>query len=425
MPNTKPYFGWYIVLASLLILTLVLGSTYSIFGLLVLPVSKEFGLSRADINTALILLNIGVAIIAPLIGRILDRAPARWVMIASAVLFGGSLCALGQSRSLLLSAVIIVLPLSAGVIGAGTLTVTVLIARWFLVHRGRAMTLAMIGTSVGGMTIAPVMAWLIEREGWRTALTGLGIMLMLILMALSLTIRDRPRPDELETPAASAGQPGQARPIDAHEEPLSVPMVLKSRAFWMIGVSAALGMAAPTAIAISLVPLVLERGFSMLDGGTLIAVSAGSAIGGKLLFAFLADRIDRTLLLSLLILLVAIPAAGYALGDGFPLLIGLTMVLGFTTGAIAPLFYALIADRFGVKTFGTVRGLMAPVTALFSAIGVRFIGEMHDLTGDYRLGMQLLVAFAVIAAVGMLASRKVPARLLPSTNMDNRVAGAG
>ena len=145
-----------------------------------------------------------------------------------------------------------------------------------------------------------------------------------------------------------------------------------------------------------------------MDGGTLIAVSAGSAIAGKLLFAFLADKIDRTLLLSLLILLVAIPAAGLALGDGFPLLTGLTMVLGFTTGAIAPLFYALIADRFGVRTFGTVRGLMAPVTAVFSAVGVRFIGEMHDLTGDYRFGLQLFVASAIIAALGMFASRNVP-----------------
>jgi sugar phosphate permease len=401
----RPYFGWYIVLASLLILTIVLGSTYSIFGLLVLPVSKEFGLSRADINTALIFLNIGVSVVAPLIGRLLDRVSARWVMIACSILFGGSLWGLGQSTSLVLSSLIILLPLSAGVIGAGTLTVTVLIARWFLVYRGRAMTLAMIGTSLGGLTIAPVAAWLIDKADWRTTLSYMGITLMVLLVALSLTIRDRPRPDESETSDEAARPQGQARAGGAPAEVPGVALILKSPAFWMIGLAAAFGMSVPTAIGISLVPLVVERGFSLIDGGTLIAASGGSAIVGKLLFSMLADKIDRTLLLSLLIVLVAIPAAGFGLGQGFPLLVGLSMLLGFTTGVIAPLFYALLADRFGVQTFGTVRGLMAPVTAVASAIGVRFIGEMHDLTGDYRAGMQILVAVAIISAIVMFASR--------------------
>ena len=50
MGSRKPYYGWYIVLVTAIMLMLVLGSSFSIFGLLVTPVSKEFGLSRADMD---------------------------------------------------------------------------------------------------------------------------------------------------------------------------------------------------------------------------------------------------------------------------------------------------------------------------------------------------------------------------------------
>lgn len=407
MTYRRPYFGWFIVASSAFILAIVLGATYSIFGLLVYPVSREFGLDRADINTALIMLNIGVAVVAPIIGHVLDRVSARRVMITCSILFGSSLVALGQSHSVLLSAVIILLPLSIGVIGTGTLTVSVLIARWFVAQRGRAMTLSMIGASLGGLTVAPVTAWLIESSGWRSALTWLGLSLTLVLLALAFTVRDRPRPDEHETRSAAAAQHRTGGRAQAPLPAIGVAGLMRSGLFWTVSIAAALGMAVPTAISVSLVPLVQERGFSAMQGASLIAVSAAGAIAGKLLVSLLADRFDRTLLLTMLILLVAVPAAGFVLGDSFVVLGALTALLGFATGVIAPLFYTLLADRFGVETFGTVRGMVAPVTAVISAIGVRFIGEMHDLTGDYRLGLQILVAVSVCAALIMLASSKV------------------
>lgn len=60
------YYGWYIVAISVVILTLLLGSTYHSFGVFVLPVSEDFGLSRAETNTALILFSLGNAICAPI-----------------------------------------------------------------------------------------------------------------------------------------------------------------------------------------------------------------------------------------------------------------------------------------------------------------------------------------------------------------------
>jgi hypothetical protein len=79
--KARVYYGWYIVAASALVYMIVVGSTYSAFALVVLPVSAEFQLSRADVNTALIFLSIGSSLLAPAISQLLDRFPLRSAMM--------------------------------------------------------------------------------------------------------------------------------------------------------------------------------------------------------------------------------------------------------------------------------------------------------------------------------------------------------
>jgi cyanate permease len=155
---------------------------------------------------------------------------------------------------------------------------------------------------------------------------------------------------------------------------------------------------------------VLERGFSIMQSASLIAASGTSAIIGKFVIAALADKIDRTYLLCLLIAIPVIPALGLVFGKTLLAMIALAIVLGLTASVIPPIFYTLLADRFGLANFGTVRGIMAPVTAIIAAAGVRFIGEMHDATGNYDLGFQILAALTITGALMMIASRSVRVR---------------
>lgn len=284
---------------------------------------------------------------------------------------------------------------------------SVLIARWFTRHRGRAMTLAMLGSSAGGLTIVPVAAWLIEREGWRTTLTILGLTMSAVLIGLALVTREWPGPDDKESEAKPGAAPNLRNQHDAPTEKLAIAAMLRKPLFWIVSMSAGFGMGVTQAISVSLVPLVVERGFSTMDGASLIAASGTAAIAGKLIVAALADRIERTYLLCLLIAAPVIPALGLVYGNTLFAMIALAVVLGFTSSVIPPMFYTLLADRFGIANFGTVRGIAVPVTAIIAAAGVRFIGEMHDAFGNYDLGFQLLSGLTIAAALAMLASRSI------------------
>lgn len=398
------YYGWYIVAISVLVYSLIIGSTFSAFGLFVTPVSEELGLSRADINTGLILLNLGNAALAPFVGRLLDRLPARRVMFACALLVGGSLAALGLSRSLWLSAVVMAVPLAAGMLGAGTITISVLLARWFVVHRGRAMALAAIGLSLGSIVVAPVAGWLIAAEGWRTALLTLGAAVGGLLLLIALAVRERPGPADVESRAARAAAQGAQGEAPAAAAP-STLQLLRMPQFWTIALGVALGLTVPQALMITLVPLAVETGLSTMEAASLISVSGITAICGKLLLAYFADRVNRVILLTSLIGLGVLPNAALLVSEGYALLLLAAGVMGITTATIAPVYYAFLADRFGLAAFGTVRGLMVPITAVIGAGGVRFIGEVYDRTGGYDAGFLTFIAVDAIAALLILATR--------------------
>src|SRR5438067_4897870 len=123
------------------------GATFAAYGLYVLPVSAELKLSRADMNTGVVLMNLGNAALAPFIGRLLDRVSIRRILITSALVFGLSFLTLSLSQSLWLNALLLALFVPAAYMG-GSLSSSLLLARWFVTNRGRAMALAGLGISM-------------------------------------------------------------------------------------------------------------------------------------------------------------------------------------------------------------------------------------------------------------------------------------
>jgi predicted MFS family arabinose efflux permease len=400
----RPYYGWFVVAAAMLIYALVIGGTFSAYGLFVLPVSAEFGLSRADTNSGLILLNLGNAVLAPFVGRLFDRAPLKRVMILAALLMGASLMALGLTRSPLLGAAVIAAPLAAATLGVGGLPVTMLVARWFHHRRARAMTLALIGLSLGSVAVTPAIGWLIGAFGWRTALLAIGAVVPVLVVAIVAALRVQPGPQDVERPQDGPG-PREAGPAAEPPEPAPAALaLLRAPQFWTISLGAALGLAATQAFMVTIVPLGRESGLSMLQAAGLLSVAGAAALAGKLLLAVVADRVDRAALLSGLLSLGVAANATLLLGRDHVTLLVAAALTGATSGAVPPIQYALVADRFGLAAFGTVRGLMIPAVAMAGAVAVRFVGEVFDRTGGYDVAFATFVVTGAMAVVLLLTT---------------------
>ncbi|WP_373096938.1 MFS transporter [Zhongshania sp.] len=396
------YYGWYVVMMAAAVYAVVMGTTFSAFGLFVVPVSEDLNLSRADMNTALILLNIGSALLAPVVGRMLDRISARLIMIASALLAGLSFTLLSFSTSLLLSGGVMALMLAAAVQGGCTLTMSMLLARWFTARRGRAMILAMMGASLGSIFIVPLIGWLIEHEGWRATLLIIGVFDMVFLLALALVVRERPRPGELETAAVS--DDAEASKDLEGQSPASIKFLLSMPQFWTLGISCAIAMAMMQTIIITIVPLAVAAGLTTVQAAGLISITGVAALASKILLAVVADRFDRILMLAVLFALGTIVSILLVVGDTYLLLVACALMLGISSSAAAPIFYALLADRFGMSSFGTVRGLMSLLIAVASAVAIRLAGEAFDLMGNYDYVFYTFIGLGGLAVVLILST---------------------
>lgn len=79
-PASPIYYGWLVLAASAVPELLAQGVTSYAAGLFVLPLQAEFHISRANANSAILILFLGAAVIAPLVGKILDRYPIHLVI---------------------------------------------------------------------------------------------------------------------------------------------------------------------------------------------------------------------------------------------------------------------------------------------------------------------------------------------------------
>lgn len=407
----RPYYGWTVVGMTVVSMMIVMGLTNGIFGLFVKPVSAEFGLGRADMNSAMVLLSLGGMVATVLVGRLVDRVPMRPVMIVSALGLGGCLAGLGLSRSLMIDAAILLVPLPLCIQGAGNITMPVLIARWFRANRGRAMALGLLGLGMGSVIMPPLVGYLIAGEGWRTALVISGLCGGAVLATIFAFVRDRPSPEELEPESAAViarHDAVQGSVGGAGEGPIGMGAVLGTPQFWMIGGSAGLTLGVTTSIHASIVPIAQDAGLGMAAAASLLSANGIGSFAGKLTLAALADRVNREALLCGFYLLIAILCC---IPIGFKSYAAL-MILSFGIGvgtSLLPALYALLADRFGVASFGTVQGLTMPLFAIGVAVCLRFAGEVYDRTGGYDAMFLTYCGVLILAAAMIVANRYLPA----------------
>jgi MFS family permease len=156
------FFGWYMVAASWVLTFLVSAVAMSIF---FKPILEEFHLDRATLSSAQTFAMLVFAVISPFMGRLMDRFGPR------AILF---ICVITQT----LSPAITGLATNFWHIYIGRFLfeikslhpTQVLINRWFIRKRGRALGIVATGMPIGTLILSPVSQYMVLEWGWRETL---------------------------------------------------------------------------------------------------------------------------------------------------------------------------------------------------------------------------------------------------------------
>jgi predicted MFS family arabinose efflux permease len=267
-----------------------------------------------------------------------------------------------------------------------------------------------MGMSAATILVAPPIAMLIDRLGWRLSLIVLGAIVACFVMLLLPLVRNAPGPNDHETTDGTPVKANSEVNPEVGDIQLSQRQLLASSRFWAIGISTALTQAIFQALLVSLIPIAHEIGFSTTKAASLISVLGLAGITGKLLVATFADRFERVLALTGLYALMPLACVVMHFAHNYPMLVAACALMGLASGATMPLYLALLADRFGARSMGSANGMIMFSMAVIGAIAVRYAGEVYDRTGGYDIMFYSFMGLGAVAAGLMFTTRVGAAR---------------
>src|SRR5580692_3223401 len=158
------YAGWRVAIASSVCVFVSFASllVYT-FGIFLKPLAAEFGWSRQAVSAAFGLAALAVAACSPPLGWMLDRYPARRIILPCITIFGCAFASLSLLTGHLwhLYATFLIL----GVVGNGTaqLAYSRVLTTWFRERRGVAFSILLGGSAMGAMVLPPIAEGLVHR----------------------------------------------------------------------------------------------------------------------------------------------------------------------------------------------------------------------------------------------------------------------
>ena len=206
------FYGWLILLTCILIMGLGYAPLVSCASLFTKPVTEDLGFTRSGYALVSTIAALMMAFMSPFIGKIMSKPYMHKALVV---------CMIGNCLAYYCYSFASTLPqfyVTAACIGffecgSTMIPVSVLITNWFRKKRGLVMSIAMVGSSIGGTILSPIIGNLIASQGWRFTYKAVGITRLVILVPLVLLVIRR-TPADMGTKAYGAdeeGETGKAR----------------------------------------------------------------------------------------------------------------------------------------------------------------------------------------------------------------------
>jgi MFS family permease len=397
--NATLFLGWRMVAVAFLVDFIAVGFFFYSYGIFFKAIAVEFGDSRFGVSIGVTVTQGVGALLAPFIGRALDRFPLKNVMACGAISMGTGFGLLGLVQTPLQFYLVLGVFVGFGAGAMGQLATSKLVSNWFVLKRGSALGIAATGISVSGVVMPAISAWIIATYGWREAFMTYGLITFLVVVPVVLRLVIS-RPEDVGLLPDGATEKGSLPPP---KPPLRTRDFISQPNFWVLLTVIGLLFCIQSATLIHMVPKLTDSGLSLVAASGIASATAGFGIMGKLIFGALVDRWDVRHALWLGIGFQFVGQLMMVFMDGYlAFLIG-ACFFGFGMGGVVPMQGAVVGAAFGRESFGRVLGAMRPPMAVLHLAGTPVAGWVYDVTGSYRPAFLTFLALYIVAAVVVLA----------------------
>lgn len=373
---------------------------FNVLPLVIGPIQAELGWSFLQINLGITTFGVIAALLAPVFGGLADRYGVRPVALASLVAFALAFAAFAlMPPSLFWWFALWTL---VGLVGIGSTPVTWsrAVNMWFVRHRGLALGLMLLGTSIAGLVVPQLARLAIDAGGWRAAFPALALLPLLVALPVAAWLFREPRPEE--RPPGLADASGRLTGLTAGA-------AARGYRLWVLWASIACVATAYGGAHINMVQIVALHGFTPAEGAGVMGIVALGIFAGRIVTGLLLDRFWAP---AVTLPILTLPALGCWLLMGTapafaPLAVG-GFLLGFAAGAESDLIAYLAGRYFGMAHYGRIYGLLYMPFGIFSAISPALYGMVRDATGSYDLMLMVASGLFVLGGALLLTLGRYP-----------------
>jgi len=389
--ETKPrgsgdLYAWVVLLAAFLCFGVVFGTVTYAFTVFVNPISKAFNISPTRVVFGFTLVNIGTGVLGIFAGRLLARFPIRNVMVGGLLALSAGFLALSYVTAIWQFYLVYSLIVAFGAAIVAPMGASSVVANWFATNRGRALTIATLGTSFGQLLIPPFAAQMIESGGWPSAYRAFALILLAVAVPVGLILVDHP---STRDPKVEGDQPS----VDTAAT-LTNREILGRKDFWVILFSYLMTVIVYLGLVATIVPYARTFGVSPVQAAQLTATMGIAAIVGKIGFATFTDRMGLRNTFWIAIGLNLVALALMLTVPGYSILIAASAMIGGSAGGVLPVWPGLVAFRFGPRALPQVMGLMSPIVISLQGFGAPLVTGMHFHGAfPYLIGSLVVSAF--------------------------------
>jgi len=400
--NPKFFYGYSIVAAAFVMLT-VMGGTYYSFGVFFTPLLTEFDWTRAMTSGAFSICIMLEGVLGMVMGRATDRWGPRMVITLCGFLLGLGYLLMSQISVLwhfyLLYGVIIG-------IGLGGLWVppVSIIVRWFTKRRNMMTGIAVAGTGVGGLITPPIATWLISTYSWRLSYVILGS-IALVLVVLSAQFLKRDPAEVGQCPYGENRR--EVHGLQLGNNGLSLREAIYTKQLWLVsGMFFCFGFCI-FSVMVHLVPHAIELGISAANAANSLAIIGGVGIAGKTIMGAATDRIGTRTGIIIGFVLVCVTLVWLVIVRELWMLYLFAIIFAFGYATMIALMSPIIAELFGIRSVGILLGIVNFAATIGCAVGPVLAGWLFDISGSYQLAFFTCIAVSFIGLIITLFIRPI------------------
>lgn len=397
------FYGWYIVAAAFLVVTVGHGLQHS-FGIFLKPLSQGFEWSRSLTAGAFMLYLVCRALSTFVMGGLSDRYGPRVI-----VGVGGLLMGLGMLLGAIMTSVW-QLYLFYGVLvgvgmGVGSVPLSATVSRWFIAKRGLTLGVVAAGAGVANLVISPVAGYLVNSSGIGLAYLIMGAFSLVLIMVSALVLRKEPRDLGLEPygvregtgTSSLRGHNGMLREAAPDWE---TSQAFRSRPFWVLATVSLLFGVSSYLVMTNIVAHATDLGISESRAPYLLSIVGGSNVLGVIAMGIASERIGSQRGLALCLAVQGLGVFWLTGVSSFAHLCVIAALFGFGYGGVIQQLLGITAEFFGLKSLGAILGFVWLVQILGGAAG----SEIGNLVYDFTRPHSYLPAFWAVGGMYLAAT---------------------